>query len=83
VVTLITSHGKTATPVEDMLALDEALEELAKGPGNLAREAQVVELYFFVGATPAEIARVLGVSERQVYRDYRHARAWLYQRLSA
>ncbi len=82
-VTLITSHGTTATPVEDILALDEALEEMTRGSGNLPREAQVVELYFFAGATPEEIARALKVSERQIYRDYRHARAWLHQRLSA
>lgn len=82
-VTLVTAQGKTATPIEDILALDAALEELAAGPGNMAREAQVVELYFFLGATPEEIAKELDLSERQVYRDYKHARAWLHLRLSS
>ena len=49
----------------------------------MSREAQVVELHFYAGATHAEIAESLGISERQAYRDDRHARAWLKRRLNA
>jgi RNA polymerase sigma factor (TIGR02999 family) len=67
-----------ASPVEDILALDMSLERLrAKYP----RQADVVELRFFVGLPDAEIARVLGVSEPTVRRDWRFARVFLYDTL--
>jgi len=66
------------SPVEDVLALDEALELLSKED---ERKAQVVELRFLVGLGIAETAEVLGVSEPTVERDWRFARAFLYDRL--
>jgi RNA polymerase sigma factor (TIGR02999 family) len=62
----------------DLLALDEALSELAE---LNEREAQVVELRFFGGLSGEETAHVLGISERSVKRDWRVAKAWLGQRL--
>ena len=57
-----------------IIALDEALEELAKID---KRRAQVVELRFFVGLNNEEIGRVLGVHSNTVLRDWTLARAWL------
>ena len=64
----------------DFLDLDAALEDLARLD---ARQAKVVELRYFGGLENAEIASVLGVSEPTVVRDWRVARAWLYDRLQS
>lgn len=64
-------------PVE-LLSLDAALTELAALD---ARQAQLVELRYFVGLTANETAEVLGVSPATVKRDWNLARAWLYRRL--
>ena len=52
---------------EEILAVHEALEELA---APIARLAQVVELRYFGGLTEPEIAEALGVTERTVRRDW-------------
>ncbi|MFQ5524705.1 MAG: sigma-70 family RNA polymerase sigma factor [Thermoanaerobaculia bacterium] len=62
-----------------LLALDEALENLAGLDGRLAR---LVELRFFGGLTVAESAGVLEVSEPTVKRDWRKAKALLYRTLN-
>jgi RNA polymerase sigma factor (TIGR02999 family) len=59
---------------EQALALDEALKKLE---GADARAARVVELRYFAGLTPEQIADVLGVTRRTVDRDWRFARAFL------
>lgn len=60
----------------EFVALDEALKSLeAIDP----RKSQVVELRFFGGLNFEEIARVLKVSPITVRRDWRSAKAWLYQ----
>ncbi len=60
---------------EDLLALDEALQQLD------ARQRQVIECRFFGGMEEGDIAAVLGISERTVRRDWVKARAWLYRSL--
>jgi RNA polymerase sigma factor (TIGR02999 family) len=60
---------------EDVLALDAALERLARVDPRLAR---VVEWRYFGGLTDAQVAGLLGVTERTVNRDWRKARAFLY-----
>jgi len=63
---------------EELLALDLALEELARlNP----RQAQVVEKRFFGGLNVAEVADLLGVSESVIERDWRAAKAWLACRI--
>jgi RNA polymerase sigma-70 factor, ECF subfamily len=64
---------------EEVLAVDEALQQLASWD---ARQARIVEMRFFGGLSAGEIANVLGVSERTVKRDWQLARAWLASRLS-
>ncbi len=65
---------------EELLALDLALETLQKVD---PRQRQIVEYHFFGGLTHKEIAELLEVSEVTIRRDWRHARAWLSQRLGA
>ena len=64
---------------EDLVALDEALTELAAVDESLAR---IVDLRFFGGLDHDEIATLLGVSNPTVRRRWRLAKAWLYRRLS-
>jgi len=66
-------------PDEDVVALDEALQELAKSD---PRAARVVELRFFGGLNVEETATVLGICQDSVTRDWRLARAWLARELS-
>lgn len=63
----------------DMIALDDALNELAQLD---ERKARVVELRFFAGLTVEEVAHVLGVSKTTVEGDWRMARAWLSKELA-
>jgi RNA polymerase sigma factor (TIGR02999 family) len=63
----------------DMLAIDEALKELATVD---QRKSQVVELRFFGGLSVKETAEVLKVSPDTVMRDWKLARAWLLSELS-
>lgn len=63
----------------DVLALDEALEDLAR---SHPRHARIVVSRFFGGLTVKEIADVLGISTATVEREWRFARAVLYRRLS-
>jgi len=63
----------------DLVALDEALESLAKLD---ARQSKVVELRFFGGLNVEETAEVLKVSSGTVRRDWSLARAWLHRELS-
>ena len=61
-----------------LIALDEALERLAKLD---ERKARVVELRFFGGLSVEETAEVLRVSVDTVMRDWKMARAWLLSEL--
>ena len=63
------------TDPEELLALDAALEGLEP------RQREIVEMRFFGGMTEEEVARVLGVSDRTVRREWVKARAWLYDAL--
>jgi DNA-directed RNA polymerase specialized sigma24 family protein len=67
-------HGKEI----DLLALDEALGELAQFD---QRQAQLVELRFFGGLTIEETAEVLKLSPATVKLDWRMARAFLKRKL--
>lgn len=63
----------------DLLALDEALDSLAKLDG---RKSRVVELRFFGGLSIEETAGILDVSQETVKRDWKMARAWLAAELT-
>jgi RNA polymerase sigma factor (TIGR02999 family) len=62
----------------EILALDDALERLAKLD---ERQAKIVEMRFFAGMSEEEAGEALGISSRTVKRDWRVAKAWLYKEL--
>jgi len=65
-------------PIEDVLAVDRAVEKLAaKDP----RMAEVVQLRFYAGLSVEETAAALGMSERTVRREWSLARAWMMREL--
>jgi RNA polymerase sigma-70 factor, ECF subfamily len=66
--------------VEDLRALDQALDRLAS---INARHAQVVECRFFAGLSVEETAEVLSLSPATVKRDWVAARAWLNRELQS
>jgi RNA polymerase sigma factor (TIGR02999 family) len=75
----ITSAGELAVkPDLDLLALHEAMEELAQLD---PQQSRIVELKFFGGLSIEEIAEVLGVGHATVERDWKMARAWLRRKL--
>jgi RNA polymerase sigma-70 factor, ECF subfamily len=63
---------------ENLVALDDALQALARMD---ARKARVVELRFFGGLSVEETAEVLQVSQGTVMRDWSTARAWLHREM--
>ncbi len=63
---------------DDLLALDEALTELARKHPD---KAEVVKLRYFAGLTVSETAQALGISTSTVDRHWSYARAWLYRRI--
>jgi RNA polymerase sigma-70 factor (ECF subfamily) len=64
----------TDEPLQDFVALDDALEALAKFD---ERKSRVIEMRFFGGLTVEETAAVLKVSPATVMGDWRLAKAWL------
>ena len=77
-VTLGDSIEAAVSRDDELLALDELLNELARlNP----RQAQVVESRFFAGLNVAETAGLLGVSESVIERDWRAAKAWLASKI--
>jgi len=67
-------------PEADVIALDDALVELATFDADQAR---IVELRYFAGLTAEEAAEALGISRATLMREWAVARAWLHRRLSA
>ena len=63
----------------NLIALDEALNALATFD---ERKAKIVELKFFGGLSVEETAEVMKVSDVTVRREWRKAKAWLYQELN-
>jgi RNA polymerase sigma-70 factor (ECF subfamily) len=65
-------------PGRDLVALDDALEALAK---HDERKSRVIEMRFFGGLSVKETAEALHVSPETVMRDWKMARAWLLREL--
>jgi RNA polymerase sigma factor (TIGR02999 family) len=61
-------------PVDDLIALDEALEKLSKEDEV---KAEVVKLRCFAGLSIEQTSDILGISPRTVKRYWAYARAWL------
>jgi len=66
--------------LSDILALDRALDDLRRLEPALAT---LVEWHVFAGLSVEQIAELREVSARTVFRDWRRARAFLLERLTA
>ncbi len=75
---ITSAQGLSTKPDLDLLALHEALEELALID---PQQARIVELKFFGGLSIEETAEVLDVGHATVERDWKMARAWLRRKL--
>lgn len=64
---------------EQLVELDDALNRLGRMSPRLA---DVIELRFFGGYTEDQAARILGVADRTIRRDWTKARAWLYREMT-
>ncbi len=62
----------------DILAVDEALQELSRMD---PQQARIVEMRFFTGLSIEETERALGMSAATVKRHWAVARAWLYREI--
>jgi RNA polymerase sigma factor (TIGR02999 family) len=69
----------TETRAAELLALDEALENLAAFDPRMSK---IVEMRYFGGLSNEEIAEVLKIHPNTVMRDWSAAKAWLYAALS-
>jgi RNA polymerase sigma factor (TIGR02999 family) len=78
VVTFDESLEQSASCGKELLALDTALQELAR---IHPRQAMMVESRFFGGLDISETAALLDVSEATILRDWRAAKAWLSHEL--
>lgn len=67
-------------PADDLLALDAALDALARFDPT---KAEVVKLRYFAGLTIEQTAACLDMSPATAKRHWAVARAWLFRRLSA
>jgi RNA polymerase sigma factor (TIGR02999 family) len=73
------SMDATPQSSEDLVALDDALNDLEKMD---PRKARVVELRFFAGLSVEQTAEALRISAPSVKRDWKLARAWLTRELA-
>jgi RNA polymerase sigma factor (TIGR02999 family) len=80
VLSIVEDVARTEEPLDDLIALSEALGRLEQLD---ARQAQVVECRFFGGLTLEETAEALNTSPATVSRDWAFARAWLHNELGA
>jgi RNA polymerase sigma-70 factor, ECF subfamily len=75
---ITSAEGLIEQPQVDLLALNEALDELAQMD---PQQSRIVELKFFGGLSIEETAEVLGIGHATVERDWKMARAWLRRQL--
>ena len=68
-----------ARPIEDLLALDDALNKLAvEDPPK----AELVKLRYFAGLTLEQASQALGISQSTADRWWAYAKAFLYQEIN-
>lgn len=63
----------------EILALDDALAKLRV---HDEQKAEIVQLRYFAGLSVDETAEILGISPRQVDKEWRFAKAWLHRELT-
>lgn len=75
----LSEHPAAARDPDEIIAVDELIELLAR---QRPRHAEVVVHRFFIGMTVEETAEILGISPRQVEKDWDLARAWMKAELN-
>ena len=78
-ISLAEINPPTAEPDLDLLALDEALDRLAKID---QQQVKIVELRYFGGLSLEETAEAIQVSRATVARDWNVAKAWLHREMT-
>ena len=68
-----------APPEDDLIALDEALDQLA---AIEPQTAQLVKLRYFAGLTIKQSAELLGISPRKADSLWAYAKVWLHERIT-
>lgn len=71
---VLTDVGGAERPLDDLIALDEAMRRLER---HDARKSRALELRYFGGLTVEETAEVMGLSRATVERDLKTAKAWV------
>ena len=79
-VSLDRADAVAAAPPDELLALDEALDQLGQ---NDPLAASLVKLRYFAGLSIEQAAESLGLSLATAYRHWTFARAWVHGRLAA
>lgn len=74
--TLSSRHGAYEMQLDELLALDQALDQLDAVDDRLRR---IVEYLFFSGMTQGQVAELLQVSTRTVEREWKKAKLFLYR----
>ena len=74
------AQAKKQTDTLDLLALNEALDQLAKVD---PRASDLVKLRFFAGLTVPQAAEAIGVSTATAENDWAYAKSWLKLKLDA
>ena len=77
-VDLVVPSTAVENPVEDLLALDEALTRFEQ---QWPDKAKLVKLKYFAGLTIPQASEALGISTATAERYWRFARAWLHSQL--
>ncbi len=78
-VSLVEAEAKSDERSADLVALDDALQSLARMD---ERKSRIIELRYFGGLSVEETAEVLQISTRTVKREWSLAQAWLFRELS-
>lgn len=71
-------EASSETSQLDLMALDEAINKLAK---EFPDKAEIVRLRFFAGLSHEEVGEILGVSTVTIKRHWRFARVWLHRQM--
>jgi len=71
--------GKRELLADEMLEIHEAITRLE---GRSWKQARIVEMKYFGGLGTCDIARVLGMSERSIQIEWKHAKLWLRRELA-
>jgi len=73
------AQSQSELPADDLLALDEALDQLAREDPV---KAELVKMRCFAGLSHQEAAEALGISRATADRYWAYAKSWLYCRLN-